>query len=130
METILINSATVIAAFLSMEGVAWFTHKFIMRKTGDKIRYCRNLKAWSQADMADRLDITVGALSRIERGETDLNYSRLEQIAKAFGITVIDLLSVSEKPKPRNEWEKLLLEKDKEIMKLQKRIIDLLDSKK
>lgn len=30
METILINSAIVIAAFFSMEGVAWFTHKFIM----------------------------------------------------------------------------------------------------
>lgn len=30
METIFINSLIVIAAFLSMEGVAWFTHKFIM----------------------------------------------------------------------------------------------------
>ncbi len=30
MESILINSLVVIIAFLSMEGVAWFTHKFIM----------------------------------------------------------------------------------------------------
>ena len=30
METIFINCLIVIAAFLRMEGVAWFTHKFIM----------------------------------------------------------------------------------------------------
>ena len=101
-----------------------------IRLLGDKIRYYRNLKAWSQADLADRLDITIGALSRIERNLTDLNYSRLEQIAKAFNITVVDLLSVSSKPKPRSEWERIVAEKDRQIVKLQKRIIDLLDSKK
>ena len=30
METILINFLIVLAAFLTMEGVAWFTHKYIM----------------------------------------------------------------------------------------------------
>ena len=30
METIMINILYVIGAFLLMEGVAWFTHKFIM----------------------------------------------------------------------------------------------------
>ena len=30
METIFINSLIVLASFLCMEGVAWFTHKFIM----------------------------------------------------------------------------------------------------
>lgn len=30
MKVILINSLVVIAAFIAMEGVAWFTHKFIM----------------------------------------------------------------------------------------------------
>ncbi len=30
METIIINSLIVLAAFCSMEAVAWFTHKFIM----------------------------------------------------------------------------------------------------
>lgn len=30
MNTILINTAITLAAFLSMEGVAWFTHKYIM----------------------------------------------------------------------------------------------------
>jgi beta-carotene 3-hydroxylase len=30
MNTILINSLITLAAFLSMEGVAWFTHKYIM----------------------------------------------------------------------------------------------------
>ena len=30
METVLINILWVIAAFLAMEGVAWFTHKYVM----------------------------------------------------------------------------------------------------
>ena len=30
METILINSLIILASFLCMEGVAWFTHKFVM----------------------------------------------------------------------------------------------------
>ncbi len=30
MNTIIINTAITLAAFLSMEGVAWFTHKYIM----------------------------------------------------------------------------------------------------
>jgi beta-carotene 3-hydroxylase len=30
METIFINSATVLAAFIGMEGVAWLAHKYIM----------------------------------------------------------------------------------------------------
>ena len=30
METVLINSLWVLAAFCAMEGVAWFTHKYIM----------------------------------------------------------------------------------------------------
>ena len=80
--------------------------------------------------MADKLKISLPAYSKIERNITDVNYSRLEQIAKTFGITVVDLLSVSSKPKPRNEWEKIVADKDKEIMRLQKRIIELLEKKK
>jgi transcriptional regulator with XRE-family HTH domain len=98
-----------------------------MKTLGDKIRYFRNLKGWSQDDMADKLEISLPAYSKIERNITDVSISRLTQIAKVFGITVIDLLSVSTKPSEQSDLQKLLREKDKEINKLQKKVIELLE---
>lgn len=101
-----------------------------MTTLGEKIKYYRNLKGWNQTDMGGKLKMTPGAYAKIERNETDAPFSRLEQIARVFGITVIDLLSVSSNGKPKNQWEKIVSEKDTEIMKLQKRIIQLLEKKK
>ena len=63
---------------------------------GEKIRNLRNLKGYSQDDMAHLLDISPTAYGDIERGKTDVSHSRLEQIAKTMGISVLDLLSFGE----------------------------------
>ena len=102
---------------------------FTMKTIGDKIRYFRNLKNWSQEEIAYRLNISLPAYSKIERNITDVSVSRLNQIAKVYGITVIELLSVSSKPSKQTDLQKLLAEKEKEINKLQKKIIDLLEKK-
>lgn len=98
-----------------------------MTTLGEKIKHLRVLKGWNQSDMSDKLKITPSAYAKIERNETDVQFSRIEQIAKIFGVTVIELLSVSRDGKSKNKNEDLLAQKDKEIMKLQKRIIELLD---
>lgn len=66
-------------------------------KIGEKIRYIRILKGYSQENMAEMLGISTTGYSKIERGETDISFSRLEQIAKALDISVIDLLSFQDK---------------------------------
>ena len=102
-----------------------------MKTLGDKIRYFRNLRGWSQETFANKLSISLPAYSKIERNVTDVGYKRLKQISKVLGITEVELLSVSSSgPKGQNEYEKIIAEKEREISKLQKRIIDLLDSKK
>ena len=98
-----------------------------MKTLGDKIRYFRNLKNWSQEEMADKLNLSLPAYSKIERNITDVGFKRLTQIAKVLGISLVELLSVSSKPFEQTDMQKILTEKDKEINKLQKKIIELLE---
>ena len=60
------------------------------KKIGDRIRKIRESKDFTQENMADELGITFGAYSKIERGETDPNTSRLEQIAAILKVNVTD----------------------------------------
>jgi len=79
--------------------------------------------------MADRLNLSLPAYSKIERNITDVGFKRLLQIAKTYGITVIELLSDPTKSAPQTDLQKLLIERGKEIHKLQKKIIELLEKK-
>ncbi len=97
-----------------------------MTTLGDKIQYFRKLKGWNQAKVADKLKITAGAYAKIERNVTDAPFSRVEQIAKIFGISVIELLSLSVNGKAKNG----VVDKDQEIIRLQKKIIELHESRK
>lgn len=101
----------------------------MVKTLGDRIRYYRNLNGWSQNEVADRLNISVLAISNIERNITDINYSRLKQLADIFRISVSELTNISSKPSEFGDFQKALLEKEKEIIKLQKRIIELQDKK-
>jgi transcriptional regulator with XRE-family HTH domain len=60
------------------------------------IKNIRELKNLTQDYMATQLDITQGAYSKIERGETDMPLSRLEQIAKILGIKLLDIIGFDE----------------------------------
>jgi transcriptional regulator with XRE-family HTH domain len=100
-----------------------------MKTLGDKLRYLRNLKNWSQEEMADRLNISLPAYSKIERNITDVGYKRLLQISKILGITIIELLSDPTKKSEQANLKEIIAEKDKEINALQKKIIKLLEEK-
>lgn len=63
----------------------------------EKIRLVRQLKGWSQEEVASRLEMSPNGYGSIERGDTDINLSRLEQIAELFGIKLSDLFELSEK---------------------------------
>lgn len=63
----------------------------------DKIRFMRQLKGWSQEEMAEMLEMSPNGYANIERGETDVQISRLEQIAKTFGMDLTKLMSFGER---------------------------------
>jgi transcriptional regulator with XRE-family HTH domain len=63
----------------------------------DKIKFIRSSKGWTQEDIAEKLGISTHAYAKIERGETDVNFSRLQQIAQVMEIELPHLLGLNEK---------------------------------
>lgn len=58
---------------------------------GEKISFLRKRKGLSQEQVAEMIGISPQGYGKIERDETDVQYSRLESIAKAMNTTVEDL---------------------------------------
>lgn len=51
-----------------------------------KIKLLRLTKDWSREEVAAKLDMSPNGYGSIERGETDVNLSRLKKIAQLFGV--------------------------------------------
>ena len=64
---------------------------------GNKIRSLRTLKELSQENVAEMLGISITAYSKIERGETDVQLSRLNQIAEVFKVSIEEILNFGDK---------------------------------
>jgi possible transcriptional regulator len=58
----------------------------------DKIRMMRELRQWSQEEMAEKMNMSPSGYAKIERGETRLQYDKLVQIAQIFNINLSDLV--------------------------------------
>jgi transcriptional regulator with XRE-family HTH domain len=65
-------------------------------KLHEKIKFIRQLKGWSQEEVANQLEMSVNGYGSIERGETDVKLSRLEKIAAIFGMELLELLGLNE----------------------------------
>ena len=63
----------------------------------EKICLLRKIKGWSQEEMADKLQMSVHGYANIERGETDVQLSRLEQISQVLGVEIQDLFGMNDK---------------------------------
>jgi len=54
--------------------------------TGEVIRMLRELKGWTQADLARRSGISATNISLLENEKVEIGKKRVEQLAKAFDI--------------------------------------------
>ena len=63
----------------------------VIKTVGQNIRDLRIRSGWSLRLAAKKLNISTSALSKIETGVTDVNLSRLEQIAHVYGVKLIQL---------------------------------------
>lgn len=63
----------------------------------EKICLLRKVKGWSQEEMANKLQMSLHGYANIERGETDIQLSRLEQISRVLGVELKDLVNLDEK---------------------------------
>lgn len=57
----------------------------------EKIRLLRRTQGWSQEEMAHKLEMSTNGYGSIERGDTDVSLSRLQQIASLFNVNVSEL---------------------------------------
>lgn len=65
---------------------------------GNRIRKIREHQDYSQSNMADELGIEPGTYAKIERGETDVQVTRLYAIAKILKVNVIDFFQDKKEP--------------------------------
>jgi transcriptional regulator with XRE-family HTH domain len=54
--------------------------------TGEVIRMLRDLKGWTQAELARRCGISSTNISLLENEKVEIGKKRSEQLAKAFGL--------------------------------------------
>ena len=66
-------------------------------KLDEKIKFFRKSRGWTQENLAEKLGISTCAYAKIEPGKTDVNFSRLEQIAEVMEIDLPQLLGLDEK---------------------------------
>ncbi len=59
---------------------------------GQGIRAWRKQKGWTQDELAEKVNMSVNAISLMERGETDPHKSTLEAMALAFEIPISYLI--------------------------------------
>jgi transcriptional regulator with XRE-family HTH domain len=67
------------------------TPERLVQRVGERIAELRRAAGMTQEAFAESLDVTVQYISRIEVGE-NLTLTTLAKIARALGVTVIDLL--------------------------------------
>lgn len=72
-------------------------------KTGGLIAQARREKGLTQRDLAERLHVSVQAVSKWERGRSCPDIGLLEPLAEALGLTVTELLSGQRGEEPKEE---------------------------
>lgn len=102
-----------------------------MNIIGKNIRALRQKMNWTQGQVAQALDISIPAYSKLETGITDANFSRIQQMADFFSVDVSELIhekgNVLEKERESvicNLKQELEEHKDR-IIRLQKKVIEL-----
>ena len=63
---------------------------------GHKIKKLRELKNLTQEHMAKSIGISQGAYSRMELGETEITYTKLEKIAEELGMKPEEVIAFNE----------------------------------
>lgn len=62
---------------------------------GERLKKARKDKHLTQEQLAEKIDVSIAFLSRIERGSSQINLKRLSQICQLLDITEGDILNGS-----------------------------------
>jgi len=103
-----------------------------MKTLGQKFKILRQKRGLNQKSMAELLDISIPAYSKLETSVTDPNFSRIQQLAQIHNLDIRQLLAVGEdeKSEQQQEIEALKLKVaslEANVIRLQSKLIDLYD---
>lgn len=66
-------------------------------KINEKIRMLREINNLTQEDMAGKLHMSTNGYANIERGDTRLTVEKLDKVAQAFDMDMVELIGMGEK---------------------------------
>lgn len=67
--------------------------KVSLQKLANRIKELRQLRKYTQDDLADLAQIARSTLGNIETAQNDVTFSKLNKIAKAFNLTLAEFLN-------------------------------------
>jgi transcriptional regulator with XRE-family HTH domain len=65
----------------------------LKKQFGGKIKELRKQKGLKQAELAERIEVTVDFISLVERGIYAPSFKNIEKLADAFGVPVAELFT-------------------------------------
>lgn len=77
--------------------------------TGNKIRYYRKEKEWTQKQLGDKLGVKDNTISGWENGKSEPLQDQLFMMAQLFGISINDLFPPTTNSQTLNEEEQNLI---------------------
>lgn len=60
---------------------------------GERLKKARVAKGYTQEQLAEKIDVSVAFLSRVERGKTKLNLNRLNQLCQVLEVSEGNILT-------------------------------------
>lgn len=75
-----------------IEAEEWLVKSTIKQSIGQAVAKQRKAVGLTQAQLAERLNLSLDAISRLERGNIGLTVERLVELAEIFGCETADLL--------------------------------------
>lgn len=106
-----------------------------MNAISTNIKRLRQQQGWSQAQMAQYLEMSVSAFCKIEIGVTDINITRLKQIAMLLKVRAAELMSENYEAEHEDQFSEItvlrqeLAKRNAEVIELQKELIRLYERK-
>ncbi len=65
----------------------------VQKRLGQRVRELRKERRMSQGELAEKADVALMTISRLERGEHDPHVMTLSKVAMGLGVPLLELMS-------------------------------------
>lgn len=89
----------------------------------ERLRIARELKGFSQTDLAKRTDLQPSAISHFENNRRSPSFDNLKRLADVLGVTVDYLLGRAEEPTTMNLDVEMLFRDFKQMSEADRKIL-------